>query len=578
MYIPELRVTTRNSGHFETEVCCGKSRSTDPNAQSNVSINLMASTDCCHFADLNDHCLRLHLMMGSFDRFAWTEIRSGRWERDIDEIENFYLALDRQFAASGRHLFAIMGHVSVTLDVPADQHLENCEREFENTLREAWKRLRFDHPTIASWVEYDGSQPRKIYENGDTPTERVMYLDTWLESTFCPIHTEKTGLEWCNSDPPVPKLPTLFVLKTSEALVDGVARGVVRRDLVLRAPHDIIDGIGTLLLFSNFLTLASEAYDSADTHEELSWGEEAKNLSPSFRVAAALPDAISPEQLERIERITAENAALRKDIPVLSTPYDQTATMPGKHQRLSTTISSQLTSSILAACRAHSLSVTQAYHTAIAMVVRDIQPAQPTSSLKRYINYCLINERAHCKAPYDTPSHAAAVYHSTSGHHLGLDLTVAGTSDPPRTAADDKADFARLAPIVKDYYTSIRNDASHPPLVPHYFTMATPKDPRIKDSTANDPPPLPEPNGAPSVSISSMGRVDSLIKAQHGSISVHDPWVTGEELGTGLGAFLGTFRDELHLSAAYNEAFHGREEVERFLARVQEVVECVLEV
>jgi hypothetical protein len=58
---------------------------------------------------------------------------------------------------------------------------------------------------------------------------------------------------------------------------------------------------------------------------------------------------------------------------------------------------------------------------------------------------------------------------------------------------------------------------------------------------------------------------------------VYDPWVTGEELGTGLGAFLGTFRGELHLSAAYNEAFHGRLEVEAFLARVQEIVGRALE-
>lgn len=75
-----------------------------------------------------------------------------------------------------------------------------------------------------------------------------------------------------------------------------------------------------------------------------------------------------------------------------------------------------------------------------------------------------------------------------------------------------------------------------------------------------------------------MGRVDEIIAAQHGPLSVQDPWVTGEELGTGLGAFLGTFRGELRLSAAYNETFHERREVEGFLARVQEIVDCVLEV
>jgi hypothetical protein len=40
---------------------------------------------------------------------------------------------------------------------------------------------------------------------------------------------------------------------------------------------------------------------------------------------------------------------------------------------------------------------------------------------------------------------------------------------------------------------------------------------------------------------------------------------------------LGTFRGELHLSAAYNEAFHGKPEVKAFLVRVQEIVGCGLE-
>jgi hypothetical protein len=349
----------------------------------------------------------------------------------------------------------------------------------------------------------------------------------------------------------------------------------VRRHLVLRAPHNIIDGIGTLLLFNNLLKHASEGYSSSKPHA-LSWGEEYQNLSPSFREAEALPDAITPQQLERIENITLANADLRRGVPIMSVPFKNVDQMPGKHQRVSITVSASQTAAILSACRKISLSVTHAYHTAIAMAVRDAQPSEPATSLNRYINYCLINERSHCKRPYNTAAHAAAVYHSVSGAHLALDLTVPSTASP-RSPADDKADFARLAPIVKQYYTSIREDTSHPPLVPHYFTMATPKDPRIRDSTAENPAPLPANNASPSVSISSMGRVDDLIAAQHGALRVHDPWVTGEELGTGLGAFLGTFDGELHLSAAYNEAFHEKSEVEAFLARVQEIVVSVLE-
>jgi len=520
--------------------------------------------------------------MGSIDNFAWSEVSPGRWERDTDEIENFYLALDRQYAETGRHYFAIMGHISVSVEVPSSRRPEECEDRLELALQAAWVRLRFDHPTIASWVEYTGRQPRKVYECGGPYPSRKDYLKIWLDSTFRSISTDKTGLEWCNADPPVPKLPTLFLLKTPESLANGLKRQIVRRDLVLRAPHDIIDGIGTLLFFNNFLKHAAEAYSSSNNNPPPAWGSEHHNLSPSFRIAASLPNAISPQQLARIEDITASNAALRRDLPTLSIPFNAISPTPGKHQRASLTLPSDQTALILAACRARSLTVTQAYHTAIAMAVRDShKPSQqPTPTLKRYINYSLINERRHCKHPYNTPSHAAAVYHSTSGAHLALDLEVPGmlSSSSPRTPEDDKADFARLAPIVRDYYTSIRNDASHPPLVPHYFTLATPKDPRIKDSSPSNPPPLPPPNETPSVSISSFGRMDDLISAKYGGVlEVGDPWVTGEELGTGLGVFLGTFGGELGLSAAFNEAFHTESEVRGFLERLQEIVTCVLD-
>jgi hypothetical protein len=74
------------------------------------------------------------------------------------------------------------------------------------------------------------------------------------------------------------------------------------------------------------------------------------------------------------------------------------------------------------------------------------------------------------------------------------------------------------------------------------------------------------------VSISSTGRVDSIIAPDQGEIHVYNPWVTGEELSKGLGLFLGTYRGELCLSAAYNDAWHTEDEVLDFLQRCVDVV------
>jgi hypothetical protein len=69
-----------------------------------------------------------------------------------------------------------------------------------------------------------------------------------------------------------------------------------------------------------------------------------------------------------------------------------------------------------------------------------------------------------------------------------------------------------------------------------------------------------------------MGKIDTVIQSTQGNIEVYDPWVTGEELGNGYGAFLGTFRGRLCLSAAYNDAWHNKEETLEFLGRCKDIV------
>ena len=58
-----------------------------------------------------------------------------------------------------------------------------------------------------------------------------------------------------------------------------------------------------------------------------------------------------------------------------------------------------------------------------------------------------------------------------------------------------------------------------------------------------------------------MGVLDKVIRHHYGSFDVDNPWVAGEELGTGLGVFLDTWKGRLTLSAAYNDAWHRKEEV-----------------
>lgn len=74
-----------------------------------------------------------------------------------------------------------------------------------------------------------------------------------------------------------------------------------------------------------------------------------------------------------------------------------------------------------------------------------------------------------------------------------------------------------------------------------------------------------------------MGVIENFIAPTHGLFELHNPWITGEELGTGLGVFLGTWRGQLSLSAAYNAAWHDDKEVLEYLKNCMNLVLKCLE-
>ncbi|KAL4968315.1 uncharacterized protein BDV14DRAFT_152700 [Aspergillus stella-maris] len=503
------------------------------------------------------------------NRFSWTLSTPGIWERDTDEVEEFYASLAKSHEGTGRVFFAMTGFVSFSVSVEPGSSLEQTKRRAEDSLKSAWLRLRFDHPTIASKVMFDDDKGKykKVY---DTYSDKASW-DKWVDETFrlVDLPEGKTGLDWCNADPPVPERPTLFLIRSPTPPKSKLEdHGLFKADLVLRAQHAIIDGMGTLQLFNNLVAHASTAY----TDPEIllpSFGQEYVNLSPPLRIAANIPAALTQEQEEHMRDILAYNASLRNDIEIASPPFNRENSTPGTHKRVALTLSSDVTAKILEACRGLNLSVTHAYHASIAFAVRDLQEKKQQERKVRYINYSLINERGHCAAPYSMPAHAASVYHSVSGRCLALDLLVAGarvddTSGPSREAK--RNEFLSIVKHVREYYLDIRNNEEHIKLVPSYWAMSTAPYP------GPQVPPIPPRNETPSISISSMGVLENVIAHRHGEFSLDGPWVTGEELGTGMGLFLGTWRGRVTVSAAYNDAYHGEEEVKDFLERCNGIV------
>ncbi|KAH8777547.1 hypothetical protein F5883DRAFT_451394 [Diaporthe sp. PMI_573] len=507
-------------------------------------------------------------MSRAYPSLLWGETSPGVWQRDVDESEKFYYALAKLYEGSGRMFFAMTGHLSVSLDVPQGQTREAVEQRLETALRHGWLALRYDHPTIASRVSHDPAtgQVTKSYRTRLGDTER----DAWLAETFVPISTGETGEEWANSDPPAPKVPTLFVLKPRTTAGGSVTSNTVRLDLLLRSPHEIVDGIGTLHMFNNLMRLVADAYEAGSASKIPSFdGSETKNLSPPFRIAANVPTELTERQKQHLSEQNAHKAAASQDdgdVKVLALPYQQGTSAPGKHQRIALDFSERDTAALVAACKSLNATVTHAFHAAIAMAVRDVQDRKAEAQQVRYVNYILRNERKSCVDPYNTPKHAVSVYHSVSGRALTVDMTLPASGETVNPA-DRVDEFRSIVEKIRHFYEVVRDDQDHYVLSLPIWEAGCPELPK------NDAfPPVPPPKPKPSVSISSMGNVDAIIASKHGQIEVDKPWVTGEELGNGLGLFLGTFRSKMSISAAYNDAWHNKSEVEDFVYRCKDLV------
>ncbi|KAM0490793.1 hypothetical protein ACHAP8_011187 [Fusarium lateritium] len=497
--------------------------------------------------------------------YNWQQVKPGVWQRPIDEIEQFYSSLVVLYEGSGRMFFGITGHISLSVQSPKDVSSQDAERHVDEALRKAWLALRYDHPTLASQATQtpETGEWVKTYKHLDGDADK----NGWVDKTLVHISKGQTGNEWANSDPPAPKVPTMFILHLPNEEKDGSQ--IVQRDLVLRSPHDILDGIGTLMLLNNFIALAADAYEKGDTYNPPTLdGSEVSNLSPSYRIAANIPDELPQPQIIRLDAMAVQKAAVASDpnVEVLALPFRKGEVVPGSHQRVSLLFTEKETQQLLAACKNVKATPTHAFHAAAAIVVRDLQHKPAETKKVRYINYILRNERPNCSEPYSSMDHPAAVYHSVSGQSLVVDMDL-HPSTHQSDAVVRQQEFESVLETIKDFYLTVKQDKDFYILAPTMFSQATPEIP-----SSPCPLPIPPPKAHPSVSISSMGRVEGMIAPETKAISARDPWVTGEELGNGLGLFLGTFRGELCLSAAYNDAWHTEEDVRKYLERCKGVV------
>jgi hypothetical protein len=171
----------------------------------------------------------------------WTRISDTRWERPVSGLEGFFAVMANVTAAAcdGRQHFTLWSRLRLSLSLS----------EPESALRHVWKQLRYQQPTIATVIE----DMKKVYH---VPTDGM--LEQWLSTTFI-VSSASNADELYQSVTPI-KQPTLYYVPKSS-------------ELLFRSPHYAIDGIGILMLWSEYLNALASP-------KEVSFGDEPVRLAP----------------------------------------------------------------------------------------------------------------------------------------------------------------------------------------------------------------------------------------------------------------------------------------------------------
>lgn len=483
---------------------------------------------------------------GNNDQFRWCQAPDGTWQRDIDEAERFYATFCRKPDDPDAASFPVTCHASFSVPVSeAGRSYEATTEKITDALRTAWLALCHESPTLASWIQYDppAGAWKRMYAplNGseDSPT-----VSAWLCQTFKQVSPD-TNDDWFNLNPPVFKVATLFVVSPPSDQDD-----LVHRKVYLRCPHDLVDGIGILHLVHRFFELANESYQGVARNRR--WdGNEAAYLSPPLDTAIGIRGQPTDVQRQAFNDLTAKNATLQTEKPLLGLTLSDNSGGPNSIQRVFFSLSKSLTAELVTKSKTNGITITHLVSAALTLALRDLQSFSPGTLGVRYCNQSIVNLRGFC-LPSQDPL-AIGNYHMIAAQSMAIDLSPTSSH---HTTKESEEELISVAKQFRDYYAAIRPvskpiDQDLLPFIPMTWELFTPK-------PTTQPPPQQQ---VASVAISSLGNISSIVRHEYGALSLTAAWVAGETLGTGISTFIQTFAGELGFSTIFNLAFHQQERI-----------------
>lgn len=452
----------------------------------------------------------------------WQEVSPGRYERPFDSIESFY----RIITSAGAHLNKQHFLISSTLRLKSFPPLKDVQN--------AWRALRQRYPQIAAIPDETGARFRYT-----VPSHKE--LDAWVQESFI-VDNESSANAKIEGEQPSPMF-LLFYLPGS-------------RELLFRAPHWRIDGIGMMDLQNAFLQILANVPPSTIYLD----GSEAKYLTPSLDGAAAVPLEVTPETTRSTDDELAVYQQGQPSVSIATLPN----VIPTATRRIFTRFSPEITTRIIGACKSRGLTVTAAMHAAMVVAIlphiqHDYDPTTRGQSGGKYTGFHDFDLRKYVAPPFNGPAAAVNVYHT--GIPFSIDLEVYRSFD------------SIAAKMLKQYKRDLSKD--DPRNVLHFLAQYVGNVLSVFGSPPSDPlraPAHPE--------LSSLGIVNDHIVAKHegsaSTVEVEDWQIAVENISRLIMTHVWTWNGELVLSINWNESFYEYAVISKFLEGWKQTITEVL--
>ena len=442
----------------------------------------------------------------------WSEVAPRTFERAIGENELFIKLIGDSGHTLGREHWALNSIASF-------KSLGSLQNEDLSTVfLDAWKVLRFHHPSIAVKAANDSSL---VYNVPDAAA-----LHRWAIETFQVIENK-------TADELIPNLKPNF-----SAILTYLPKS---NEILGHTAHWRTDGVGVLLLIDLFLEVATDP--TLPDPNTLMWGQETARLAPAIEDAADIPiaptDAIKTLSQKYVETFYQAAGAV-------GIPYKKEATVPGGTRSSRLIFSQSETSLVASQCKAKGFSVTSAVHASVAATNYALASLEIKN--KHYTSTVRFSFRPYLPKPYSTPAYASALYTT------GWMKTVPASASWIENAKAYNDEYRKG--LNKDFINSHRQYALG-----------------LSDLIRN----MPQPQEPPSdVDISSVGIAESFIGRVKGTqdrgVEVQSVSVGVEILTKQCVCLVWTFRDQLNLNMVYNESFHDERDTALFLQTLKEII------